>query len=122
MKRTRKRITDIRLIVESLQFVVFIADCCYGEQRAQLWTEPGGTGEDRAEVRPRPGAASGGLDSCAVWGGSGAPTTRERQLPKVANGRHGEWLACTQNRNYIKLFKQNRASLSDLKSPWGKDD
>lgn len=87
------------------QFVVFVADCCYGEQRAQLRAESGGAGEDGAEVRPTPGAAAGGLDSGAVWGRSGEAATGERQLPKVANGRHGEWVACAQNRkifNYLK--------------------
>lgn len=96
--------TEVRLTLESPQFVVCIPDCCHGEQRAQLRTEPGGAGEDRAEVRPRPGAAPGGLDSRAVWGGPGGAAAGERQLPKMANGRHGEWLACAQNRkifNYL---------------------
>lgn len=94
------------MILESPQFVVFIPDCCYGEQRAQLWTEPGGAGEDRAEVRPRPGAAPGGLDSRAVWGRSGEAATGERQLPKMANGRHGEWLACPQNRKILNYLRK----------------
>lgn len=93
-------------MLESPQLVVFLPDCCDGESRAQLRAEPGGAGEDRAEVRPKPGAAPGGLDSPAVWRRSGEAATGERQLPEMANGRNGEWLAWTQNRKILNYLKQ----------------
>lgn len=71
-----------------------LLDCCYGEQRAQLWTEPRGAGEDRSEVRPRPGAAVGGLDICTVRGEPGEAATGERELPEVADGWDSEWPMC----------------------------
>lgn len=64
---------------------------CYGKQRPQLWTEQRGAGEDRAEVRPRPGAATGGLDNCTMWGQPGEATTWERELPEVADGWDSKW-------------------------------
>lgn len=80
--------------------VYSILDCCHGKQRAQLWIEPRGAGEDRTEVQPRPGAAFGGLDTCTVRGTPGEATARERELPEMANGWDCEWLASTQNRSY----------------------
>ena len=65
---------------------------CHGEQRTHLWTEQGGPGEDRPEVRPRPGAAPGGLDSGPVWGQPGETTDGETQLPGLADGRNSECL------------------------------
>lgn len=95
----------------------------HGKPRSQLWSQQRGAGEDRAEVRPRPGAATVGLDICAVRGQPGEATARPRELPEVADGRNCEWprVHVLRIEVAIQLLNLDIRLQSHLKSPrWKK--